>query len=213
MVKNHISGWGKDLEKAVEDKFGVSTQTIIRAALGDSSAQTNITDMGLEGEKLQANLPEIKRHLMNHFNGTTQLNTVLAETLTQGGKDAQTLKKLESSTDQNNTKYLNAIREIQTKYLIDVEKEEFRHSSAIEKVTLQAWIDQNARQVDYDADISRIQNAPALNQISENRRFEAEKSKHILTHGSDSRLDLLPRKQYITDGFSAAWNKVRELFS
>ncbi|NJN13179.1 MAG: hypothetical protein HC815_36775, partial [Richelia sp. RM1_1_1] len=100
-----------------------------------------------------------------------------------------------------------------TKLFAQLEAENQRHDDAMDVIELQAWVDTQMATVNAKANLESISNKPFLAQMREDTKYEEQKIKHILEHGSDSDLSLIPRKQFSTNPVVKFWNKIREIFS
>ena len=212
-IKDHVSSYGKAISKATEKKFGINRSLIVKAALGDEQSLTQISDMGKTGESLQLAMPLIREKLKSYIEGTKEYNVALADIYKTGAKGALAIDKAAGDMTIENTRYNNLIEEYKVKLFADLEKEGQRHDDAMDVIELNAWIDANMVTVNNQAQIESISNRPFLAQMSADAEFEQRKIEHILEHGSDSNLDLIPRKQFSSNPVVKLWNQVRSIFS
>lgn len=212
-VKDHVTGYGKNLSRATKDKFGVSNQLIVKAAMGDEKALTQIADMGKLGERMVMVMPKIKDHLTAYIEGTTQYNQSLTEIYKQGGKGSLTINKSQSDLTLENTKFNNFLEEYKARLFASLGAEDNRHTDQMEIIQLQAWVDTQMKEVDHKVQMKTISNRPYVAQMKADDDYEDRKIQHILEYGSDKNLSLLPRKQYVTNPIQRAWAWVRETFS
>jgi len=212
-VKDHVSGYGKDVRRATNKKFGITNQLIVKAAMGDEKSLTQIADMGKVGERLTLAMPSIKEHLKNYIQGNTQYNQTLAELYKEGGKGALAIDKAASDLTLENTKFNNLLEEYKAKLFASLEAESIRHDDQMDLIELQAWVDAQTKEVDINAQFETVTNKPFLAQLKADEDYENKRIQHILEHGSQKDLKLLPRKQYVTNPLKKAWDNVREFFS
>lgn len=212
-LKDHVTGYGKNVSRATKDKFGISNQLIVRAALGDEKSLTQIADMGKLGERLVLVMPTIKQHLNSYIQGNTQYNQALAEIYREGGKGALAIDKAASDLTLENTKFNNLLEEYKARLFASLEAEEDRHNSQMDAIELQAWVDTQMKEIDYKVQMENISNKPFVAQLKADEDYETKKIQHILAHGSESDLSLIPRKQYITNPLRKLWQEIRDLFS
>ncbi|QIR41731.1 hypothetical protein HCG51_34135 (plasmid) [Tolypothrix sp. PCC 7910] len=212
-IKDHVTGYGKDLSRATRNKFDISNQLIVKAALGDEKSLTQIADMGKLGERLILVMPTIKQHLNSYIQGNTQYNQALAEIYREGGKGALAIDKASSDLTLENTKFNNLIEEYKVRLFASLEAEEDRHNSQMDAIELQAWVDTQMKEIDYKVQMENISNKPFVAQLKADEDYETKKIQHILEHGSESDLSLIPRKQYITNPLRKLWEDIRDLFN
>ncbi|MBH8565915.1 hypothetical protein I8748_27740 [Nostoc sp. CENA67] len=212
-IKDHVTGYGKDVSRATRNKFDISNQLIVKAALGDEKSLTQIADMGKLGERLQMTLPTIKDHLKNYIQGNTQYNQALSELYKEGGKGALAIDKAASDLTLENTRFNNLLEEYKERLFTSLEAEENRHLDQMDTIELQAWVDSQMKEIDYKVQMENISNKPYVAQLKADQDYENKKIQHILEHGSDSDLSLIPRKHYITNPLSRMWQNIRDLFS
>ena len=212
-VRDHVSGYGKDIKKATAKKFGINNSLIMRAVNGDEGALKEIGDMGRTGERLVTAMPLIRENLQAYIEGMTEYNVALADVYKSGGKGAIAIDKAGGEVALENTRYNNLIEEYKTSLFSKLESENQRHDDALDVIELQAWVDSQMTTVNAKASLESISNKPFLAQMKADEDFENKKIKHLLENGSDSDLSLIPRKEFSTNPLVKLWNEVREIFS
>ncbi|MBD0263126.1 MAG: hypothetical protein ICV78_10485 [Tolypothrix sp. Co-bin9] len=212
-IKDHVTGYGKDVSRATNQKFGISNKLIVRAALGDEKSLTQIADMGKVGERLTLAMPAIKEHLKTYIQGNTEYNQSLAEIYKEGGKGALAIDKAASDLTVENTRFNNLLEEYKEKLFASLEAENIRHDNQMDVIQLQAWVDGQMKTVEAQVQLEGLSNKPFLAQMKADEDYENKRIQHILEHGSQKDLDLIPRKQYITNPFKKVWDGVRDFFS
>ncbi len=211
-VRDHVSGYGKDIKKATAKKFGINNSLIMRAVNGDEGVLKEIGDMGKSGERLATAMPLIRENLQAYIEGVTEYNVALADIYKSGGKGSIAIDKAASEVTLENTRSLNQIEEYKTKLFAQLKSEGQRHDDAMDTIELQAWIDTQMATVNAKANLESITNKPFLAQMKADQDFENKKIKHLLENGSDSDLSLIPRKEFSTNPVVKLWNNVRDIF-
>ncbi|BAZ18960.1 hypothetical protein NIES4071_108450 (plasmid) [Calothrix sp. NIES-4071] len=211
-VRDHVSGYGKDIKKATAEKFGVNNALIIKAVNGDEKALKQIGDMGKTGERLVTAMPLIRENLKAYIEGITEYNTALADVYKTGSKGALAIDKAGGEVGLENTRYLSLVEEYTASLAAKVEAEYQRHDDAMDVMELQAWIDTQMATVNAKANLESITNKPFLAQMKADEDYENKKIKHLLENGSESDLSLIPRKDFSTNPVVKAWNYVRDIF-
>ncbi len=212
-VRDHVSGYGKQITKATNQKFGINNPLIIKAVNGDEKALKQIGDMGKLGERLATSMPLIRENLKAYIEGTTEYNTALADIYKSGGKGAASIDKAASDVTLENTHYNNLISEYKASLFAKLESENQRHDDVLDVIELQAWIDTQMATVNAKASLESISNKPFLAQMKADRDYEDKKIKHLLENGSDSDLSLMTQKHYSTNPVIKLWNNIRDIFS
>lgn len=212
-IRDQVSTYGKDVSKATQKHFGISKSLIVKAVMGDEKALTQIGDMGKTGERLQLAMPTIRENLKNYIEGTKEYNTALADIYKTGSKGALAIDKAAGDVTLENTRFNNLMEEYKTKLFADLEKEGQRHDDALDVIELQAWVDAQMTTVNAKAQLEGISNRPFLAQIQADADYENRKIQHLLEHGSEGDLELIPRKNFSTNPVVKFWNNVREVFS
>jgi hypothetical protein len=211
-VRDHISSYGKNVRQATDAKFGINNSLIMRAVNGDERALQEIGDLGKTGKRLALAMPTIRENLKAYIDGITEYNTSLADIYKTGGKGAVSIDKAGGELSLEDTRYINLIEEYKTKLFAQLEAEYQRHDDSLDVIELQAWIDSQMQTVNAQANLESITNKPFLAQMREDEKYEEQKIKHMLEHGSDSDLSLIPKKEYSTNPLVKAWNEIREIF-
>lgn len=211
-VRDHVSGYGKDIKKATNQKFEINTSLILRAAKGDEKALKEVGDKGKLGRRLVTVMPLIGDNLVDYIEGITEYNTTLAEIYKAGSKGSLAIDKAGGDIALENTKYLNKIEEYKASLFAKLESENQRHDDAMDVIELQAWIDAQMATVNAKAGLESISNKPFLAQKKADEDYEDKKIKHLLENGSESDLSLIPRKDFSTNPVVKTWNYVRDIF-
>jgi hypothetical protein len=212
-VRDHVSTYGKDISRAANKKFGINPALIIRAVSGDEKALTQIGDLGKTGERMIMAMPLIRENLKNYIEGTREYNTALADIYKTGGKASFAIDKAGSEVGLANTNYLNLVDEYKAKLMADTKKEGVRHHDALDVIELTAWIDAQMVTVTNQAQMEGISNRPMIAQMQANREYEQRKIEHLLEHGSEGNLELIPRKYFSSNPVVSVWNSIRSIFS
>ncbi len=212
-VRDHVSGYGKQITKATNQKFDINNALIIKAVNGDEKALKQIGDMGKLGERLATSMPLIRENLKAYIEGTTEYNTALADIYKSGGKGAASIDKAASDVTLENSRYNNLISEYKASLFAKLEAENQRHDDALDVIELQAWIDTQMATVNAKASLDSISNKPFLAQMKADADYENKKIQHLLENGSDSDLSLIPKKHYSTNPVVKLWNNIRDIFS
>lgn len=212
-IKDHISTHGKDIKRATNEKFGVNNSLIIKAAMGDEKALKQIGDMGKTGERLQLAMPMIKEKLKVYIAGTTEYNKALAEIYKDGGKGASTIAQAGMATALENVRYNHLMEEYLEQYNRNLSKENQRHADKLDIIELTAWVDSMMVDVEVRATMDSLTTRPYEAQLKADEDYEAKKITHLLEHGSESNLSLIPRKHFSNNIAAKMVNWVKELFS
>lgn len=80
--------------------------------------------------------------------------------------------------------------------MADTKREGQRHNDALDVIELQGWIDSQMQTVNNQAQMEAISNRPMIAQMQADRDYETAKINHLLEHGSDGDLSLIPRKHF-----------------
>jgi hypothetical protein len=212
-IKDHVSTYGKDLKRATNKKFDINPSLIIRAVNGDEKALTEIGDKGKLGERLQMAMPLIRENLKAYIEGTKEYNIALADIYKTGGKASLAIDKAGSEVGLANTQYLNTVDEYTAKMLADAKKQGQRHHDALDVIELTAWIDAQTATVNNQAQMEGISNRPMLAQMQADKDYENAKINHLLEHGSDGDLSLIPKKHFTNNPVVKVWESIRNIFS
>jgi hypothetical protein len=212
-IRDHVSTYGKNVKQATDQKFGINNALIVRAVNGDEDALKQIRDYGKTGERLALAIPAIRDNLKAYIDGITEYNTSLADIYKTGGKGAVAIDKAGGELSLEDTRFLNLTEEYKTKLFAQLEAEYQRHDDSMDVIELSAWVDKLMRTVEVQANLESISNKSFLAQMKADQDFETKKIKHLLEHGSESDLSLIPQKHYTTNPIVKFWNEVRDLFS
>lgn len=213
LIRDRVSTYGKDLSRATDKQFGINKSLIVRAVMGDEQALTEIGDRGKIGQRLQMAMPLIRENLKDYIEGTREYNVGLADIYKTGGKASLAIDKAGSEVGLANTNYLNMVDEYKAKLFADTKREGQRHHDALDVIELTAWIDAQVATVNNQAQMEGISNRPMLAQMQADRDYENAKINHLLEHGSDGDLSLIPKKHFTNNPVVRIWEEIRGIFS
>lgn len=212
-IRDRVSTYAPDLSKATRKEFGVSKSLIMKAIQGDTKALEQIGDMGKTGDRILTVMPKIRQDLTDYINGITEYNQSVADILKAGGKGSAAINKAGGDLSLENTRYNNLIEEYKEQLFANLEAEGEKHIDAMDLIKLKAWIDSHMRDVTSNARFEATSNKPYIAQMQADRDYEKEKALHLLENGSDSDLELIPRKHFTTNPVVRMWNGIRDFFS
>jgi hypothetical protein len=212
-IRDRVSTYAPDLSKATRKEFGISKALIVKAIEGSDSALKQIGDMGKTGDRILTVMPKIRQDLSDYINGITEYNQSIADILKAGGKGSAAINKAGSDLTLENTRYNNLIEEYKEQLFANLEAEGEKHTDSMDLIKLKAWIDSHMRDVTSNARFEATSNKPYVAQMQADRDYEKEKALHLLENGSDSDLELIPRKHFTTNPVVRMWNGIRDFFS
>ena len=196
-IKNHVSKKGKRISQVLKGKFGFGLDTLDKALQGDQAALQSIGEAARQGRQVQELMPLLTEAYTTLIKGTEEYNKGIATILKQGATSAINIDKAASQTMLANQKYVNQRKELAAEFGNAKEAEKVRHQYAINYIQLKAYIDTYLTKVDNDAKLIDQSNRPEVKQLEENNRYELAAAKHLIQHGNNARLDLLPQREYL----------------
>lgn len=212
-IRDRVSTYAPSLTKATNKEFGISKALIVKAIEGDEKALTQIGDMGKTGDRILTVMPKIRQDLTDYIDGITEYNQSVADILKAGGKGSAAIQKAGADLTLENTRYNNLIEEYKEQLFANLDAENEKHTDSMDLIKLKAWIDSHMRDVTSNARFEATSNKPYVAQMQADRDYEKEKALHLLDNGSDSDLNLIPRKHFTTNPVVQMWNGVRDFFS
>ena len=212
-IRDRVSTYAPDLSKATRKEFGISKALIVKAIEGDDKALEQIGDMGKTGDRILTVMPKIRQDLTDYINGISEYNQSVADILKAGGKGSAAINKTGGDLSLENTRYNNLISEYKEQLFANLEAEGEKHTDSMDLIKLKAWIDSHMRDVTSNARFEATSNKPYVAQMQADRDYEKEKALHLLENGSDSDLELIPRKHFTTNPVVRMWNGIRDFFS
>lgn len=208
-LKNHLTNRGKRIQKAMDRDFGISTEFLIKCCQGDRESIQALGQMGKEGALVSKLMPKIKQAALNTIQGTENLNVGMAEIIQQAATSSLAIGKASSDLVLSNQSYVNQRNEVARAHQYSKQKEALRHRQTIDVMKLDAWIDKHMMTVDGNARLLQSTNRPQLRQMDADLAYEAKVAEHLLKYGDDSEVQLLPQKNYVTEGVSGVLGRIK----
>lgn len=211
-IRDHVGTYAPRSREATNKHYGINNALILKAVNGDDAALKAIGDMGEVGDRMTALMPTIKDKLNSYVNGLTEYNKALSELYQNGAKGSAQITDAGSKLTLAEAKYKNLMTESKESLAIGLNQEHDRHTDRMDIIKLQAWIDRHTNEVNVQANWDSVNNKPAMMQLKADKDYNSKKSQHILEHGSNADLSLIPQKQYVTTT-ERVWNTVKSWFN
>lgn len=198
-LKNHVVRKGTmKISGILQGKYGLGLDALNKALQGDKNALKTIGEAGRQGQLTQELMPLLEAAYTDLIKGTEVYNKGVSNILKQGANSAIAIDRSVSQAMLANQKYGNQRKELAAEFSTARTAETARHQYAINYIQLKAYIEQYLTKVDGDSRLIEQANRPEVKQMAEDSRYELAAAKHLLEHGDNARLDLLPRREYST---------------
>lgn len=195
-MKNHISGNAKSIKKHFEKYFGFTFESVIKAANGDVAEIKKIGEQGRKGRIMQQVAPVVSQSAIDALKGTAAFNKALSEVAVEGARSGLAIDRAVMNVTLANSNYYNSRQENAKEFVNRKEAEKFRHETTMEYLDVKGEIDKHISVVDAQVKIAGEANRPTIKHLQASEQQEIDITKHLLTYGENSRVDLLPTKNY-----------------
>jgi hypothetical protein len=197
-IKNHVTKKAKRISGILQGKYGLNIALLDKALKGDQQALKLIGEAGRQGQLTQELMPLLANCYQTAIKGTEEYNKGVSAILKQGASSAIAIDKASSQAMLANQKYGNQRSETAAEFAAAKSSETIRHQYAVNYIQLKAYIDRYITKVDNDSKLTDQANRPELKQIDEESRYEVAAAKHLLQHGENARIELIPHREYAT---------------
>ena len=202
-LKNHISSLDtKTLQNVLNTRFGVSIKDLEEIISGNPDAAKKIGEFGRQGRFASKYAPKAAQSIIDGIQGTLALNEATASILQEAGKADIKIQKAGSKTLLSNQRYNHDKSENAQEYAASKELEDKRHDYANAYIEMRSFYDQYFLSIDEDSRLEQQGFRPDLKQIKEDQRIQEQTISHLLEHGKNDHLELLPTKDYLTTEFN-----------
>lgn len=195
-MKDHISGKTKSIKKQFPKYFGFTLDSVIKAINGDKAEIRKLGERGRQGRIIQEVAPVVVQATVDALKGTAVYNKALSDISVEGARSGVSIDRSVMNATLANKKYYNDRQELAKEFVNRRGSETFRHESTMQYLDIKGEIDKHISTVDAQARILTEANRPAVKQFQANEQQEIDITKHLLTYGEGSRLDLMPQKNY-----------------
>jgi hypothetical protein len=199
-LKNHVAPKGKRLGQALTSKFGVTLADFDAAINGDVKIAQKIGELARQGRLSSDLAPKLAQAYIEIINGSEAYNKATADILVQAGKSAIAIDKAVSQTMLANSRYGHERKELAQQFGIARNVENNRHSYQLNYTEIKGYIDAHLIGVDQETAILEQSNRPEIKQIAANEQIQTKQINEALNQGDNARYDLIPQKQYQTNG-------------
>lgn len=201
-LKNHITSLDtKTLQNVLAERFGVSIDALEKVLSGDKEVAKQIGEYGRKGRFASKYAPKVMQSILEGIEGTVAINEATAKVLQAAGKGDTKIRKEGSKTLLANQRYNHDKTEISQEYQAANKLEQQRHDYAVTYIELRALYDEYFLTIDEDARLAEQGFRPDLKQIQEDQRNLEKQMDHLLQHGNQSHLELIPSKDYLETEF------------
>ncbi|NJO63585.1 MAG: hypothetical protein HC836_36960 [Richelia sp. RM2_1_2] len=194
--KNHVSGKARNIRKELNRKFGISEGDIVRALKGDEKSAQKLTQMGIDGRRLQKYAPIFADDVKDSIQGTDALNKMWADIYQQTGKSALNIESDIARTELADIDLVDGREEKAFKFVQDKQLKARRHSDNMQALQMEAEIAEIEALANHEYRMQRLENKLPLKQMQADRDYKEARLDHILQNGDASQLDLVPEKRY-----------------
>lgn len=197
-IKNHVTKKSQRISGLLKGKFGFDLATVNKALIGDQTALKSIGEAARQGQQVLELMPLLREACITIEKATEEYNKGISDIVRQGATSAINTDKAIMQAMLANQKYGHQRKELAAEFATSKSIETTRHQYAINYIQLKAYIDQYMMKVDGNAKLLDQSNRPELKQMDEDSRYNSTVAKHLLIHGENSQIDLIPRREYAT---------------
>ncbi|MBW4558265.1 MAG: hypothetical protein KME59_20525 [Trichormus sp. ATA11-4-KO1] len=208
-LKNHVTPKAKRINQVIKQKFGVTLDDFTAAMQGDVTSAQKIGELARQG-RLSAELaPKLAAAYHEIINGTTAQNKAFSEVLVNAGKSAIEIDKAVMNATLANTQYTHRRSELASEFINARNAENERHHYQMNYQQIKGYIDVYLAGVDNKTSLLEQSYRPEIKQIQSDEQYQTKVLNHVLDKGDNSRVDLIPEKQYLTNGIKETFLKVK----
>ncbi|RCJ40928.1 hypothetical protein A6770_36940 [Nostoc minutum NIES-26] len=208
-LKNHVTPKAKRINQVLKQKFGVTLDDFTAAMQGDVTSAQKIGELARQG-RLSAELaPQLAAAYHEIINGTTAQNKAFSEVLVNAGKSAIEIDKAVMNATLANTQYAHRRSELASEFINARNAENQRHNYQMNYQQIKGYIDVYLAGIDNKTSLLEQSYRPELKQIQSDEQYQTKVLNHVLDKGDNSRVDLIPEKQYLTNGIKETFLKVK----
>lgn len=198
LLKNHISSLDtKTLQNVLKERFGFGLDDMEEALSGNQEKAKEIGEFGRQGRFAAKYAPKVAQSILDGIEGTLAINEASASLLQAAGKADTKIVKAGNKTLLANQRYAHDKTETNQEYNASKEYETKRHEYATNYIELRSLYDQYFLTVDEDMRLTQQNYRPEIKQIQEVERHSEQLMDHLLQRGEESRVDLIPAKDYL----------------
>lgn len=198
LLKNHVTGLDtKTLQNVLKERFGYSIEDMQAVLAGDKDKAKEIAEFGKQGRIASKYAPRVAQAILDGIEGTKEVNVQTANLLKAAGSANAAIEKAGQSTLLANQKYNNQKAENALEYSLANNQEKVRHEYQMTYLESKYFYDTYFLTVDADAKQAEQTNRPEFKQLTEDERYEQQVLDHLLTHGENSRTELLVSRDYL----------------
>lgn len=197
-LKNHVTAHDtKTLQNVCKSEFGFGVDDLVAILDGDEAIARDLSEWAKKGRRASKYAPRIAEAILQGIDGTKSINLESAKILKAAGGAYTAIEKASNATVQANQKFLHDKELNALEYSLANEQEKKRHEYAKEYLKAKYFYDTYFMTVEEDDKLLQQAYRSELKQLVEDERYRDAKLDHLLTHGEDSDLQLVTKKDYI----------------
>lgn len=215
-ILNHINP-GKELGDMMTKRLGFNLGNVHDALLGNEEQIKALGQAAEKGRLINDNAEKIQSALSDMIAGTATLAQVKSQVLKEAGKAGAIINKSLVVANNAQRDYVHSRDELALQYEQDNQHALTGHQQRMQRLRNQHSVRMYVGEVDNTHQLRETASSLYLKQLQENRRYRTQVNDHYLQNGSESRVDLVNRREYVheqmdqaTEGFGA---KVKKLLS
>jgi len=195
-IKIHVAA--TDVERASQTIFGLDTDVIIKAMMGDESATTYLADYANITDKARKNIKPVLKQAATIYSGTKDINQAVLYLLKSAAKNGASIVQMKGQALVLNKQWMNFLEQQKQKVANDLTEVDVKHAQQMNLLTAQHQVNLRLGNIAYRDKLTswgnRAQQKLVGMQSQADREYEAARLAAIQRDGSQANLGAIPQR-------------------
>ncbi|RUS92406.1 hypothetical protein DSM106972_099210 [Dulcicalothrix desertica PCC 7102] len=195
-IKIHVAA--PDVTRASQTIFGLDTETIIKAMMGDEEATTHLADYANMTTKARRNIKPVLKQAFSIYDGTKDINQAVLYLLKSAAKNGGQIVQMKGQGLVLNKQWMNFLEQQKQKVTNDLTEVDVKHAQQMNLLTAQHQVNLRLGEITYRDKLTKMGNSAqqklAAMQSQADKEYEAARLAAIQRDGSQANLGAIPQR-------------------
>ncbi|MDZ8236621.1 MAG: hypothetical protein RMZ69_05500 [Nostoc sp. ChiQUE01a] len=195
-IKIHVAA--TDVSRASQTIFGLDTDVIIKAMMGNEEATTYLADYANITDKARKNIKPVLKQAATIYSGTKDINQAVLYLLKSAAKNGASIVQMKGQALVLNKQWMNFLEQQKQKVANDLTEVDVKHAQQMNLLTAQHQVNLRLGDIAYRDKLTkmgdRAQQKLVGMQSQADREYEAARLAAIQRDGSQANLGAIPQR-------------------
>lgn len=208
-MKSHIFRRTPAINQQLQGKFGVSLSTINKAMKGDVTEARKLGKLADEARIASTFAEPVAQAAIAIFQGTADLAKAQKDIAVAAANSTSEINKAQIEASAANLALNHNTKELYSAASRQIQQEKQRHKMTMATAAMSHYIAVHTQSINSQVQMAQLENQVPLQQINADRQYNEQQVKAYLSANGAPKAEMMPTKQYQTEGFMSGFNRLK----